>query len=54
MDTYSENGQTNTVDYEISTMWEIKSKTTPQKTFKTVNRTKIGHKTQNPASYDDD
>ena len=48
------NGQTNTLNYEVSNMWEIKPRTTPQKTCKTVNRTGTGHKAQNPASYDDD
>jgi len=33
---------------------EKKSRMTPQKTCKTVNRTGTGHKTQNLASYDDD
>jgi hypothetical protein len=44
----------NTLNYEISTMWKIKLRLTPQKTCKTVNRTVTGHEAQNPASYDDD
>jgi len=54
MDTCLANGQTNTLNYKISTMWEIKSRTTTQKTCKTVNRTGTGHKAQNPASCNDD
>ena len=48
------NGQTNILNYEISTMWEIKPRMMPQKTSKTVNRIGTGHKAQNPACYDDD
>ena len=48
------NGQTATLNYEISTMCKIKPRMTPQKTCKTLNRAGTGHKAQNPASYDDD
>jgi len=46
MDTSSsanEDRQTTTLNYEISIMWEMKPRTTPQKTSPTVNRTRTGH-----------
>jgi len=54
MNTCLANGQTTTLNYEISTMWKIKLSMTPQKTCNTANRTVRGHEAQNPASYFDD
>jgi len=53
MDTCFANGATTKLNYEISTMWKIKLRITPQKTCKTVNRTVTGHEALIPASYDD-
>jgi hypothetical protein len=44
---------TTTLNYEMSTMWKLKLRMTPQKTCKADNRTRTGHEAQNPASYDD-
>jgi len=35
--------QTATLDYKISTAWETKTRTTPQKDFWTVNQMGTGH-----------